>query len=86
MGDEAEKAGLISRIIPLPDLSEEAYKTAKRAADAPQFAARAIKESVSIEENFENTKGIEDVAMRNKVIINTEEFRNYIRNFNKAQK
>lgn len=86
MGDEAEKAGLISRIIPLPDLFEETYKTAKRAADAPQFAARAIKESVSIEENFENTKGIEDVAMRNKVIINTEEFRNYIRNFNKAQK
>lgn len=86
MGDEAEKAGLISRIVPLADLFNEALQAAHRSSELPLFAAIAIKESVAIEENFENTKGIEDVAMRNKVIINTEEFRNYIRNFNKSQK
>ncbi len=86
LGDEAEKAGLISRIVPLPDLFDEAYKTAAKAAQAPLFAVLAVKESVCFEENFENTKGIEDAAMRNKLIINTEEFREYIRNFNRQNK
>lgn len=86
LGDEAERCGIISRIVPLPDLFNEAYKTAERTANAPGFVAKAIKESVSSAETAYNINRIENAVLRNRIILHSDDFRNYIRNFNKTGK
>jgi enoyl-CoA hydratase len=44
---EAERAGLVSRVIPAADLLEEALKTAEKIAAKSQIAVMAAKESVN---------------------------------------
>ena len=45
--DEAERAGLVSRIVPVDDLIDEAIATAAKIADKAPLAVMAIKESVN---------------------------------------
>jgi len=45
--EEAERAGLVSRIVPAADLLDEAVKTAQRIADMSQPIAMMVKESVN---------------------------------------
>jgi enoyl-CoA hydratase len=45
--EEAERAGLVSRIIPLTDLVDEAVKTAQRIADMSAPVAMMVKDSVN---------------------------------------
>lgn len=45
--DEAERAGLVSRIVPADDLVEEAMATAARIAEKGPLAVMAIKEAVN---------------------------------------
>jgi enoyl-CoA hydratase len=45
--EEAERAGLVSRIIPLTDLVDEAIKTAQRIADMSAPVAMMVKDSVN---------------------------------------
>ncbi|MCK0196449.1 enoyl-CoA hydratase [Ancylobacter sp. 6x-1] len=44
---EAERAGLVARVVPAADLMAEAMKTADRIADMPLAAAMMVKESVN---------------------------------------
>lgn len=80
LAEEAERSGIISRIVPLPDLNAEAFNTAGQIIKNPQFAIEAIK--ASVHNIFESNSRIEDTNLRNKVLITTEEFRAYISNFN----
>ncbi|MGE0744578.1 MAG: enoyl-CoA hydratase [Rhodospirillales bacterium] len=45
--EEAERSGLVSRIVPAADLLDEAVKTAQRIADMSQPIAMMVKESVN---------------------------------------
>ncbi len=45
--EEAERAGLVSRIVPAKDLVDEALKTAGKIAEKSQLAVMAVKESVN---------------------------------------
>lgn len=51
--DEAERAGLVARVVPAADLLAEAMKTAVAIAAMPPLAARAVKEQVNVA--FETT-------------------------------
>ncbi len=51
--EEAERAGLVSRIVPAQTLIEEALKIAQTIADMPPLAAIANKEMVNVA--FETT-------------------------------
>lgn len=46
--DEAERAGLVARVVPAADLLAEALKTAEAIAAMPPLAAIAVKEQVNI--------------------------------------
>jgi enoyl-CoA hydratase len=50
---EAERAGLVSRIVPADDLEQEVLELAARVADMPRLAALAAKEAVT--RSFETT-------------------------------
>jgi enoyl-CoA hydratase len=45
--EEAERSGLVSRVVPVDDLREEAIKTAKRIAELSRPAVMAAKEAVN---------------------------------------
>lgn len=45
--EEAERAGLVSRIVPKDDLMEETLKTAAKIGEMPRLASYAVKESVN---------------------------------------
>ena len=45
--EEAERSGLVSRIVPADDLKEEAIKTAKKVAEMSRPVAMAAKEAVN---------------------------------------
>ena len=45
--DEAERAGLVSRVVPAKELVEDALKTARKIAEKGQLAVKATKESVN---------------------------------------
>ncbi len=53
--DEAERAGLVSRVVPLSDLVDEAVKTAQSIADLSRPAVLMAKEAVN--RAFETTMG-----------------------------
>ena len=53
--EEAERSGLVSRIVPAEELMSEAVQTAQKIADMPRLAVLAIKESVN--RSYETTLG-----------------------------
>ncbi|QIK78221.1 enoyl-CoA hydratase [Sphingomonas piscis] len=55
---EAERAGLVARVVPASDLVEEALKTAAQIAAMPPLAAIAVKEMVNTAEELPLEQGI----------------------------
>ena len=45
--DEAERSGLVSRVVPAKDLVAEATKTAQKIAEKSPLAVKAVKEAVN---------------------------------------
>ena len=81
MAKEAEKVGLVSRIVPLSELENEAIKTAGIIAQSPEFTAIAIKETLKAFENPSYSAGIDEALMRAKIISGSDDFRLYLKHF-----
>ncbi len=56
--EEAERAGLISRIVPVAELMEEAIKAAQRIADMSPPVAMMVKESINRANEIPQNEGI----------------------------
>jgi enoyl-CoA hydratase len=71
--EEAERAGLVARVVPLADLLEDALKTAATIAAMPPLAAMINKEMVNIA--FETTLDQGLLAERRmfQILVNTED-------------
>ena len=55
---EAERSGLVARVVPADQLKEEALKTAQAIADMPPLAAMAVKEMVNAAFETGLTQGV----------------------------
>ena len=56
--NEAERAGLVSRIVPLADLKEEAIRTATKIASLSRPAVMLVKEAVKAADELPLTEGL----------------------------
>jgi len=56
--DEAERAGLVARVVPAAGLLDEALKTAEKIASMPPLAVKAAKELVDAAQELPLTEGI----------------------------
>ncbi|RXL99681.1 enoyl-CoA hydratase, partial [Citrobacter sp. AAK_AS5] len=56
--DEAERAGLVARVVPAAELMAEALKMAEAIAGMPPLAAMAVKEQVNIAFETSLSQGI----------------------------
>ena len=56
--EEAERCGLVSRIVPKDDLMDDALKTASKIAEKSVIAAMAIKESINCAFEMPLTGGV----------------------------
>lgn len=80
--EEALSSGLVSRIIPLPDLFEESVKTAKRIAAQPLKAICLAKDVIKhAASNMNLNDGIDYEASASKRCLSSEEFRESLKNF-----
>lgn len=86
LAEEANHCGLVSRIVPLAELENEAFRTALKIAQTPEFTAIALKETLKAFENPNYESGIDEAMMRAKIIVGSDDFRAYLRRFteNKA--
>ena len=84
--EEAFVSGLISRIVPLPDLFEDAAKTAARIATQPLGALKAAKEAVLAAQNTPLEEGIAFERKASQCCLAADEFRESLRNFAAGQK
>ena len=84
--EEAFVSGLISRIVPLPDLFEDAAKTAARIATQPLGAQQAAKEAVLAAQNTPLEEGIAFERKAAQCCLAADEFRESLRNFAAGQK
>ena len=84
--EEAFVSGLISRIVPLPDLFEDAAKTAARIATQPLGALKAAKEAVLTAQNTPLEEGIAFERKAAQCCLAAAEFRESLRNFAAGQK
>lgn len=84
--EEAFVSGLISRIVPLPDLFEDAAKTAVRIAAQPLGALKAAKEAVLAAQNTPLEEGIAFERKAAQCCLAADEFRESLRNFAAGQK
>ena len=80
--EEAERCGLVSRIIPLVDLDAEAYKVAKRIADqapmAVDVAKQVIKQAAA---NAPLESGLVAEAQSCRMCLNSDEFKSALNDF-----
>lgn len=79
--EEAFVSGLVSRIVPLPDLFEDAAKTAARIAAQPLGALKAAKEAVLAAQNTLLEEGIAFEGKAAQCCLAADEFRESLRNF-----
>ena len=84
--EEAFVSGLVSRIVPLPDLFEDAAKTAVRNAAQPLGALKAAKEAVLAAQNTPLEEGIAFERKAAQCCLAADEFRESLRNFAAGQK
>lgn len=84
--EEAFVSGLVSRIVPLPDLFEDAAKTAARIATQPLGALKAAKEAVLAAQNTPLEEGIAFERKAAQCCLAADEFRESLRNFAAGQK
>jgi enoyl-CoA hydratase/carnithine racemase len=79
--EEASLCGLISRVVPLKDLFDEALRVAKRIASQPYQAVLQAKETLKQVENMNLQNGLELELKSCRLSMNTPEFRDILRNF-----
>lgn len=79
--EEASLCGLISRIVPLPDLFEEALKVAARIESLPYQAVLQAKETLQQVENMNLQNGLELELKSCRLSMNTRDFYNILDNF-----
>jgi enoyl-CoA hydratase/carnithine racemase len=79
--EEASLCGLISRVVPLKDLFNEALRVAKRIASHPYQAVLQAKETLKQVENMNLQNGLELELKSCRLSMNTPEFRDILRNF-----
>ncbi len=80
--DEAEKCGLVSRIVPLMDLDAEAYKVAKRIADQSVMAVGVAKQVIKqAAANAPLDAGLVAEAQSCRMCLNSDEFKTALSNF-----
>jgi enoyl-CoA hydratase len=79
--EEASLCGLISRVVPLKDLFDEALRVAKRIASHPYQAVLQAKETLKQVENMNLQNGLELELKSCRLSMNTPEFRDILRNF-----
>lgn len=72
--EEAERTGLISRIVPLPDLFEEARITAEKIASMPAEAVILAKDSVNHAQNAGLDDGIGYDARNSRICLSSQDF------------
>lgn len=84
--EEAAAGGLISRVVPLPDLFNEAEKTAERIAAQPYQAVMLAKETLRQTENTNLQNGLELESKSCRLAINTPEFRELLAQFIKKSR
>ncbi len=79
--EEADLCGLISRVVPLHDLFDEALRVANRIASLPYQAVMQAKETLNQVDNMNLQNGAELELKSCRLSINTPEFRNILTNF-----
>lgn len=79
--DEASLCGLISRVVPLQDLFDEALRVANRIASLPYQAVLQAKETLHQVENMNLQNGLELELKSCRLSMNTPEFRDILQNF-----
>ena len=79
--DEAYESGLISRIVPLADLKDDALKTAARIATQPLGALKIAKETILAAQYLNLQDGIAMERNAAKCCLVADEFRESLRNF-----
>lgn len=72
--EEAERTGLVSRIVPLPDLFEEAQTTAEKIASMPAEAVVLAKDSVNHAQNSGLDDGIGYDARNSRICLSSLDF------------
>ena len=83
--EDAERAGLVSRIVPLPDLFEESVRVAMRIAAQPRIAVLSAKEAVREAENlgFDSAAAYENKLLHLNML--SEDFKESLRAFNEKR-
>lgn len=71
--EEAERSGLVARVVPAADLLEEALKTAAKIAEMPQTAAIAVKEMVNNAYETHLSQGIVNERRLFQILAATED-------------
>lgn len=79
--EEASLCGLISRVVPLQDLSEEGLRIANRIASLPYQAVMQAKETLKQVENMNLQNGLELELKSCRLNMNTLEFKAILENF-----
>lgn len=79
--EEAAMSGLVSRVVPLADLFEEALRVANRIASLPYQAVLQAKETLKQVENMSLQNGLELELKSCRLSMNTPEFRDILENF-----
>lgn len=79
--EEASLCGLISRVVPLHDLFDEALRVANRIASQPYQAVLQAKETLKQVENMNLKNGLELELKSSRLSMNTQEFRDILSNF-----
>ena len=80
--EEAEKAGIVSRIIALPDLFEESIRTASRITAQSAVAVASAKSAVKrAAANIDLASGIDYENKNAELCLNSNEFKELLKNF-----
>jgi enoyl-CoA hydratase len=79
--EDASYCGLISRVVPLQDLNNEAIRVANRIASLPYQAVLQAKETLRQVENMNLQNGLELELKSCRLSMNTPEFANILSNF-----
>lgn len=85
IAEEAESVGLVSRIVPLTELSSETEKTAAKIAELPLATIIAIKENITSLAKAEYESGIDETVERKRIIADSPDFREYLTNLTSAK-
>lgn len=79
--EEASLCGLISRVVPLQDLFDEALRVANRIASLPYQTVLQAKETLKQVENMNLQNGLELELKSCRLCMNTPEFKTILQNF-----